>query len=64
MNIAILIVSSASLLCSGACLCIMLKGAKEAVALKTKVETDVADVKTKTNTALASLRGALDGLEL
>lgn len=64
MNVALLIISSASLICSAGCLCIMLKGAKEAQNLKATVETEVADVKAKTNTALGSLRSALDGLEL
>lgn len=64
MNVAILTISSLSLLCSAGTLLIMVKTAKELKDAKTKVETDVAHVKAKTNTALASLRGALDGLEL
>lgn len=64
MQLAILIVSSASLICSAGCLCVMLKAGKDVKGLQTKVETDVADVKTKTNAALGKLRVALDGLEL
>jgi len=60
MNIAILIVSSASLVCSAGCLCILLKGAKEMQGVKSEVAT----VRTKTNTALRRMRSALDNLEL
>lgn len=64
MQLATLIISSLSLACSAGCLCILIKGAKEMQATKSKMESDVADVKKKTNGALAKVRTALDGLEL
>lgn len=60
MNIAILIVSSASLVCSGCCLAIMFKGAKEAQALKVKVN----GVESKVTHNAQVVKAALGQLEL
>lgn len=59
MNIAILIVSSASLVCSAGCLAILVIGAKEATAIKTEIET----VKTKVAHNAKVVKTALGSLE-
>lgn len=64
MNVAILIISSASLICSAGCLCILVKGAKEAQALKTHVETEVETVKTKVTRNAQVIKDALSQLEM
>lgn len=64
MNIALLTISSLSLVCSAGCLVMLVAGAKEMKKVKTQVETDVADVKTKVNATLTKARTALDGLEV
>lgn len=60
MNIALLIVSSASLVCSGCCLAILLKGAKEAQGIKAEVET----VKAKVTHNAKVVKTALGALEI
>lgn len=60
MNIALLIISSASLVCSAGCLCILIKGAKEAQAMK----SDVEDFKTKTNKNIGIVKTALSEMEI
>lgn len=64
MNIAILIVSSASLLCSAGCLCILIKGAKEAQALKAHVDTTIAGVEAKVEHNKKVVKTAIAQLEL
>ena len=60
MNIAILVVSSASLVCSAGCLAIMLKGAKKAE----EVATEVEKVKAKVGRNATILKSALSQMEL
>lgn len=64
MNIAILIISSASLICSAGCLCIMAKTAKELQAAKAEVDTEVASLKTKVSRNAQVVKTALGQLEL
>lgn len=63
MQIAILIVSSASLVCSAGCLCIMLKGAKELKSAKTQIDTEIAGVKQKVERNKTVLKTALSNLQ-
>lgn len=60
MNIAILAVSSASLVCSAGCLAILLVGAKKAGEIKVEVE----DLKNKTGRNFARVKAVLSQMEL
>ena len=64
MNVAILLVSSASLICSAGCLCIMAKTAHELKKAKTQVDTKVAEVERKVTRNAAVVKTALNQLEL
>lgn len=60
MNAAILVVSSLSLVASSACLFILVKGAREAQAVKAEVE----QFKSKTNRNFAKVKTVLGEMEL
>lgn len=62
MHIALLIVSSASLICSAGCLCIMAKTAHELKAAKDQVDAEVSNVKAKVDHNARVVKIALDNL--
>ena len=59
MTTAILVISSASLVCSAGCLVILIKAAKEAQTVKAEVDT----VKVKVANSARLIKHAIDGLE-
>lgn len=64
MNVAILTVSSLSLVASGGCLLIMLKMAKELKSAKDQIETAKGQLETKMAHNSRVVRAALNSLEL
>lgn len=64
MQIAILSISSLSLICSAGTFFIMARTAKELKDAKAQVETDVEVFKQKTNRNVSRLRSAINDLEL
>lgn len=64
MNIAILTISSISLVCSAGTLVIMLKTAKELQNAKTQINRDVQVFKEKTDRNVGRMKSALNSLEL
>lgn len=64
MNIAILSISSLSLIASVSTLVIMYKTSKKLDAAGQNLKTEVDNVKSNTNAAIRGMRSALDGIEL
>lgn len=64
MQIAILTVSSAALVCSAGSLLVLLKMAKEMQTAKNKVETEIETIKTKVSHNAKVVKTALDNLEI
>lgn len=64
MNIALLTITSLSLVTSAGCLAVMLKTAHELKIAKTQVESDVATFKAKTDRNIKRLKSALGEMEL
>lgn len=63
MNIAILTISSLSLICSAGTLLIMVKTGLELQNTKEDVEIEISDFKEKTNTSIRALGAAISNIE-